>query len=128
MKAAPFIGQKLYAKLHASRGAPPRFEWFTVTSVRRKFFECTNENNWKQDFYISSWTRTGDNAHHNFPIYLYESEQECRDEERASKLARSLSNTLRYTGDWDKLTLDQLEKITEIVYQPPTNPAPKHEP
>ena len=109
----PFVGQKLFY-VNVGNNAirhEQKIKKCKVTKVGRKYFttDTPYQNN---EWYISNW---GMKTNYCAGYKLYESSQEWEDEIERKRLASNISDTLRYSSDVQKLPIEKLRAINEIL-------------
>jgi len=119
MKTPPKLDEPLIAVTPEKRYTERKIQDATVTKVGRKYFTIQIKGSrLEEEFCLARWKRKGDNTHANFPILLFRTMQEMDDYYESKELSESLSKKLCYRSDWEKLSVDQLRQISEIVNKP----------
>ena len=113
-KRNPIVGETLWRWRPASRGTQDSIEKVTVTKVGRKYFSTMGIYS-EREYLISDWgIRPVGNNRHNFPEWIFESEQAIEDHKKELQDRRDLSNW-KYSHDSNDMTTEQVRAILKIV-------------
>ncbi len=114
MKRKPIVGETLVAHTPKNRWREETVEETIVLTVGRKFFTISSRP--RSRFSVTSWRPCDYNESVNSPISLYESRLEMDCDLLTAKQTKELSEKLRYSSDWNKLTGEQIAAIHKIVF------------
>ena len=116
MKTKPTVGEILIAEIPAARFSEKKIHSATVTKVGRKYFSARFDGQHHEyEFIIETWRQSDYNANVNRPIYLYRTNREMEDRHEKNAIVKSMTEKFRYSSDWDKLDINQLRSISEII-------------
>lgn len=108
------IGKKVFIPVY-DRNSEPRIRESTITKIGRKYFYLDNDEKNNPVF-------IGDNTYHckdycQFDFTVYESEKEITDMWESKILGEKISKFFSWSGNYKKITLDQLKEIEKIIEQ-----------
>ena len=112
----PTVGQVLWVVERAWRGKTCGYNC-SVSKVGRKYFTVKSDPEHISSgarFHNDTWN---EDCNTNYPLTLYENEQEYSEKIEKDKL----ESEMRYFFTYNKISLDQLRRIKKIIDEPTTS-------